>query len=91
MEGQKKKAQWAQSPVYIYNDTNVEFLMCHGQGVSTFLKPGEKKEFSCSGGGKVYKGTKRPNNNTQLDKTDQLLLDLNGQNCGKTYNASSFK
>ncbi|MCA0430272.1 MAG: hypothetical protein LCH32_07190 [Bacteroidetes bacterium] len=90
-EGQKKKAQWAQSPVYIYNDTNVEFLMCHGQGVSTFLKPGEKKEFSCSGGGKVYKGTKRPNNNTQLDKTDQLLLDLNGQNCGKTYNASSFK
>lgn len=90
-EGQKKKAEWAKSPVYIYNDTDTEFLMCHGQGVSTFLKPGEKKEFSCAGGGKVYRGKRRANNNVQLDKTDQLLLDLNGNNCGVTYKASSFK
>lgn len=89
--GQKKKAEWAKAPVYIFNDTNTEFLMCHGQGVSTFLKPGEKKEFSCAGGGRVYRGTRRPNNSVQLDRTDQLLLDLNGNNCGVTYNASSFK
>jgi len=89
--GQKKKAEWAKSPVYIYNDTNTEFLMCHGQGVSTFLKPGEKKEFSCVGGGKVYRGKRRPNNTTQLDSTGQLLLDLSGNNCGTTYNASAFK
>lgn len=90
--GQKKKAEWAKSPVYIYNDTNTEFLMCHGQGVSTLLKPGEKKEFSCAGGGRVYRGKRRPGNNTtQWDSTGQLLLDLNGSNCGLTYNASSFK
>lgn len=90
-EGQKKKAEWAKSPVYIYNDTNTEFLMCHGQGVSTLLKPGEKKEFSCAGGGKVYRGKRRAGNNTtQWDSTGQLLLDLNGNNCGVTYKASSF-
>mgnify|MGYP000917416446 CR=1 FL=1 len=90
--GQKKKAEWAKSPVYIYNDTNTEFLMCHGQGVSTLLKPGEKKEFTCAGGGRVYKGKRRAGNNTtQWDSTGQLLLDLNGTNCGVTYNASTFK
>lgn len=89
-EGQRKKAEWAKSPVYIYNDTNADFLMCHGQGVSTFLKPGKKHEFSCSGGGKVYMGKRRQNNTVQLDRTEKLLLDLNGQNCGVTYNASSF-
>ncbi|MCC6369609.1 MAG: hypothetical protein IT236_01250 [Bacteroidia bacterium] len=91
-QGKKKLAEMRKSPVYIYNDTNTEFLMCHGQGVSTLLKPGEKKEFSCAGGGRVYRGKRRPGNNTtQWDSTGQLLLDLNGNNCGMTYNASSFK
>lgn len=89
-DGKKKLNEWKKSPVYIYNDTGVEFLMCHGQGVSTFLKPGEKKEFSCSEGGKVYKGERVPNS-ANLKRTNILLLDLNGNNCGKTYNASSFK
>ncbi len=88
--GKKKLGEMRKSPVTIYNDTKTEFLFCHGQGVSTFLKPGEKKEFSCSGGGKVYKGERIPNS-TSLKSTNILLLDLNGTNCGTTYNASSFK
>ncbi len=88
--GQKKKAEWAKPPVYIFNDTNTDLLMCHGQGVSTILKPGEKKEFSCVGGGKVYRGKRRPKNVQGLDRTDQVLLDLNGTNCGTTYKASGF-
>ena len=89
-EGKRKKAEWAQAPVVIYNDTQSDYLMCHGQGVSTFLRPGQKMEFSCSGSGKVYKGERIPNNTTNLKRTNVLIIEFNGQNCGRTINVSSL-
>jgi ribosomal protein L44E len=76
-----------QAKVIFVNDTQDEVYLCHGQGVSTTMKPGEKKEFTCTGG-KVYRGTPRPNS-SQHDSTKKLVLDLNGQGCGNTIKASS--
>jgi hypothetical protein len=87
-EGQRKLAEMRQPDVILVNDTGADLLLCHGSGAYTRLKPGEKKAFTCTGG-KVYRGTPRPNNNVQFDATDNLLLDLNGKNCGTTVNASS--
>lgn len=88
-EGQKKLNQLRKPKVTLINDTGADFLMCYGQGVSTTLKPGEKKEFSCDNG-KIYQGTVRANS-TQLDNTGKVILDLNGTNCGVTVNASTLK
>lgn len=87
-EGQRKLAEMRQPDVVLINDTRGSLYLCHGSGAYTELKPGEKKSFSCLGG-KVYRGTPRPNNNSQYDATDNLLLDLNGSNCGRIVNASS--
>jgi len=89
-EGKKKRAEWAQAKITIYNNTQSEYLMCHGQGVSTFLKPGQKMEFSCSGSGKVFKGERIPNNNTNLKRTNILIIEFNGTNCGATLNVSNL-
>lgn len=88
-EGQKKLNQLRKPRVTLYNDTQGEVLMCYGQGVSTVLKPGEKKEFSCDNG-KIYKGKHRENSE-QLDSTGDVLLNLDGTNCGATINASTLK
>lgn len=88
-EGQKKLNQLRKPKVTLINDTGADVLMCYGQGVSTTLKPGEKKEFSCDNG-KIFRGAIRPNS-TQLDNTGKVLLDLNGNNCGITINASTLK
>lgn len=86
--GQKKLAQMRQPRIMLTNDTGADFCLCHGQGVSTVLKPGEKKEFGCRDG-KVYLGEKVPNS-TNLKQTNKLLLDLNGTNCGAKINASTL-
>ncbi|MDQ3111678.1 MAG: hypothetical protein M3R17_17450, partial [Bacteroidota bacterium] len=57
-EGQKKLGQMRKAKVTLLNDTGADFLVCYGQGVSTTLKPGEKKEFSCDNG-KSNKGKVR--------------------------------
>lgn len=88
-EGQKKLNQLRKPRVTLVNDTQGEVLMCYGQGVSTVLKPGEKKEFSCDNG-KIYKGKHRENSE-QLDSTGDVLLNLDGTNCGATINASTLK
>jgi hypothetical protein len=88
-EGQKKLNQLRKPRVTLVNDTGADLLMCYGQGVSTTLKPGEKKDFSCDNG-KIFKGAVRPNS-TQLDNTGKVLIDLNGTNCGITINASTLK
>ena len=88
-EGQKKLNQLRKPRVTLYNDTQGEVLMCYGQGVSTVLKPGEKKEFSCDNG-KIFKGKHRENSE-QLDSTGDVLLNLDGTNCGVTINASTLK
>ncbi|MBA3682332.1 MAG: hypothetical protein H0W73_14410 [Bacteroidetes bacterium] len=66
----------------------VDLLLCHGQGVSTRLKPGEKRQFDCSGD-KVRKGKPRANNTSQFDYTDVILIESDGKGCGQTVNASS--
>jgi len=87
-EGQKKLAQLRKPNVIVMNDTGADFCFCSGQGVSTILRPGEKREMSCNGG-QVYLGEKVPNS-TNLKKTNILLIDLNGNNCGTTVMASSL-
>lgn len=86
--GQKKLTQMRQPRITLTNDTGTDFCICHGQGVSTVLKPGEKKDFGCKDG-KVYLGEKVPNS-TNLKQTNKLLLDLNGTNCGAKINASTL-
>lgn len=86
--GQKKLAQMRQPRIILTNDTGTDFCLCHGQGVSTVLKPGEQKDFGCKDG-KVYLGEKVPNS-TNLKQTNKLLLDLNGSNCGAKINASTL-
>ena len=86
-EGQRVLAKSRQPEVTLVNDTQGSVYLCYGQGASYDLKPGQKKTFSCSGG-KVYRGTLRPNNSTQYDATSNVLLDLSGNDCGRTVNAS---
>lgn len=88
-EGQKKLGQMRKAKVTVVNDTAGDFLMCYGSGVSLTLKPGEKKEFTCDNG-KINKGKIRPNS-SQLDDTGITILDLDGNNCGATINASTLK
>ncbi|MCB9195408.1 MAG: hypothetical protein H6598_04215 [Flavobacteriales bacterium] len=88
-EGQAKQAEWSKKDIVLNNDTNLPLYLCYGSGAYHELKPGESKTFSCSGSGKVYRGTLRPNNSSQYDKTDNLLLDSNGQNCGAVIKAST--
>lgn len=87
-EGQKKLAQMKKPRVILTNDTGADLGICHGQGVSTILKPGERKDFSCNDG-KIYKGEVVPNS-VNLKRTDKVLLDLNGTNCGAKINASTL-
>lgn len=86
-EGQRVLAKSKQAEVTLVNDTQGSVYLCYGQGASYDLKPGQKKTFACSGG-KVYRGTLRPNNSSQYDATNNVLLDLNGSDCGRTVNAS---
>ncbi len=92
-EGQRVKARLdkkaSQANITLVNDLPYDLLLCYGSGVSTRLKSGEKKEFECETAGKVRKGKTRPNNNTQFDATDVVLLNLDGKNCGAVVNASS--
>lgn len=87
-EGQAKLNQLRKPKVTLVNDTQSDVLMCYGQGVSTVLKPGEKKEFSCDNG-KIFKGKLRANSD-QLDSTGEVLLDLNGTGCGREVKASTL-
>ncbi len=87
-EGQKNLGEMRQEKIIFINDTGADVGMCYGQGVSTVLKPGEKHTFSCKNG-KVYRGEKIPNNTVNLKRTDKVLLDLNGTNCGAQITASS--
>lgn len=87
-EGQAKLNQLRKPKVTLVNDTQSDVLMCYGQGVSTVLKPGEKKEFSCDNG-KIFKGKLRANSD-QLDSTGEVLLDLNGTGCGREIKASTL-
>lgn len=87
-EGQRKLAEMRQPDVVLVNDTGSDLLLCYGSGAYWRLKPGEKKSFTCVGG-KVYRGTPRPNNQTQFDATKNVLLDLDGKNCGRVVNAST--
>lgn len=87
-EGQAKLNQLRKPKVTLVNDTQSDVLLCYGQGVSTVLKPGEKKEFSCDNG-KIFKGTHRANSD-QLDSTGEVLLNLDGNNCGREIKASTL-
>lgn len=87
-EGKAKLASMQKPKVTVYNDTQGEVLMCYGQGAYTVLKPGQKKTFSCDDG-KIYKGKHRENSQ-QLDSTGEVLLNLDGNNCGTTINASTL-
>jgi len=87
-EGQRVLAKSRQAEVTLVNDTQGSVYLCYGQGAYYDLKPGQKKTFACSGG-TVYRGTLRPNNSSQYDKTNNVLLELNGKDCGRTVNASS--
>lgn len=87
-EGQAKLNQLRKPKVTLVNDTQSEVLMCYGQGVSTVLKPGEKKEFSCDNG-KIFKGKHRANSD-QLDSTGEVLINLDGNNCGREIKASTL-
>lgn len=87
-EGQRKLAEMRQAEVTLYNDTQGDLLICYGSGAYDRIKPGDKKTFSCTGG-KVFRGTPRPNNSSQYDATKNLLLDLDGKNCGRVVNAST--
>jgi len=86
-EGKKNLGEMNQAKVTLLNDTGSPIYLCYGQGASSTIKPGEKMEFSCTSG-KVYKGTPRANS-TQHDKTDKVVLSLDGKGCGNTVNASS--
>lgn len=88
-EGQKKLNQLRKPRVTLVNDTGGDFLICFGQGVSVTMKPGEKRQFSCDNG-KINRGKIRPNS-TQLDDTGVTVLNLDGNNCGVTINASTLK
>jgi hypothetical protein len=50
-EGKRVKARLdkkaGQAKVTLVNDLGIDVLLCHGQGVSTRLKPGKKREFEC--------------------------------------------
>lgn len=87
-EGQAKLQQLRKPRVTLINDTQHEVLMCYGSGVSKVLKPGEKLDFSCDNG-KIYRGKHRPNSE-QLDSTGEVLLDLDGNNCGREIKASTL-
>lgn len=87
-EGQAKLNQLRKPKVTLVNDTQSDVLMCYGQGVSTILKPGETKTFSCDNG-KIFKG-KRRENSEQLDSTGEVLLNLDGNNCGVEIKASTL-
>lgn len=86
-EGQKKLGEMNQAKVTLLNDTGSSIYLCYGQGAYSTIKPGEKMEFSCTSG-KVYKGTPRANS-PQHDRTDKVVLSLDGKGCGNTINASS--
>ncbi len=92
-EGKQIKARLdkksGQANITLVNDLTFDLLLCHGSGVSTRLKPGEKKQFQCQTAGKVKKGKPRQNNSTQFDATDVVLLELDGTNCGAVVNAST--
>ncbi len=91
-EGKRVKAQLdrkaGQAKITLVNDLGIDLLLRHGQGVSTRLKPGEKKQFDCSGD-KVRKGKLRANNTIQFDDTDVILIESDGKGCGQTVNAST--
>jgi hypothetical protein len=91
-EGKRVKARLdkkaGQANVVLVNDLGFDLLLCHGSGVSTRLKPGEKKEFECETA-TVKKGKLRPNNTMQFDATDVVILNLDGKNCGRVVNAST--
>lgn len=91
-EGKRVKARLdkkaGQANVTLVNDLGFDLLLCHGSGVSTRLKPGEKKEFTCEEA-TVKKGKLRPNNTMQFDSTDVVILNLDGKNCGRVVNAST--
>ncbi len=87
-EGQKKLGQMRKAKVTLVNDTGGDFLICYGSGVTQTLKPGEKKEFTCDNG-RINKGKIRANS-TQLDDTGITILNLDGNNCGATINASTL-
>lgn len=92
-EGKRVKARLdkkaGQANVTLVNDLGFDLLLRHGNGISTRLKPGEKKEFECETPGRVRKGKLRQNNNTNFDDTDVILLELDGKNCGAVVNAST--
>jgi hypothetical protein len=92
-EGKRVKARLdqkaGQAKVTLVNDLGFDLLLCHGQGVSTRLKPGEKREFSCEESSAVKKGKPRANNTLQFDATDVVLLSLDGKNCGRVVKAST--
>lgn len=92
-EGKRVKARLdkkaGQANVTLVNDLGIDVLLCHGQGVSTRLKPGEKREFACEEGTTVKKGKPRQNNNLQFDATDVVILNLDGKNCGRVVKAST--
>ena len=87
-EGQRVLAKSRQPEITLVNNTSDMLLLCYGQGVSSELRPGESKTFSCSGG-KVYRGTRRSGNSSQFDPTDNVLLMRDGSNCGAVVNASN--
>ncbi len=88
-QGQRVKKDMAKPKVIVYNDTQTEFLFYHGQNVSVFLKPGKSYELTCKSG-KLYEANRIPNNTTQLKSTWNYYLDLDGNNCGVTYNVSTL-
>jgi hypothetical protein len=92
-EGKRVKARLnkkaGQAKVTLVNDLGIDVLLCHGQGVSTRLKPGEKKQFECEEGTTVKQGKPRQNNTSQFDATNVVILKLDGQNCGRVVNAST--
>jgi len=91
-EGKRLKAQLdrkaGQAKITLVNDLAIDLLLRHGQGVSTRLKPGEKKQFDCSGD-RVRKGKPRANTTIQFDDTDVILIESDGKGCGETVKASS--
>ena len=87
-EGQRVLARSRQPEITLVNDTESVLLLCYGQGVSSELKTGQKKTFSCTGT-KVYRGTRRPGNSSQWDPTDNVLVERNGSNCDAVIRAST--
>jgi hypothetical protein len=91
-EGKRVKANLdkkaGQAKITLVNDLAIDLLLRHGQGVSTRLKPGEKKQFDCSGD-RVRKGKPRANTTIQFDDTDVILIESDGKGCGETVKASS--